>query len=284
MTLLREKMIRDMQLRRLAERTQQAYLSAVIGLVKHYQKSPDQINEREVQDYLLDMLNRRQLAWSTCDLCVSGLEFFYRTTLGKTRVQFQIPRRRHEQKLPEILNRVEVEKLFEGASHPQHRMILMTTYAAGLRLSEVVHLRVSDIDSERMMIRVEQGKGNKDRYTLLSERLLRELRVYWRAYRPKEWLFSMGNGSRPISDRTVQKIFYRAKDRAGITKRGGIHMLRHAFGTHLLEGGTDVRVIQNLMGHKSLQTTSRYMHVSRQRVMAAVSPFDRFSPPERSPL
>ena len=278
MTDLRAKMIRDMQLRRLAPKTQEAYLAAVTGLAKHYKQSPDQIQERQVHDYLLDMLNRRKLSWSTCDQRASGLEFFYRVTLGQSQAHFSIPRRQHGQKLPEILNGAELERLFACVRNPKHRMIFMTAYSGGLRLNEALHLKVSDIDSERMTIRIEQGKGNKDRYTVLSQRLLAELRVYWRSWRPSHWLFPASQDStRAISEDSLQKVFKEAKARAKIGKSGSTHMLRHAFATHSLEAGTDVRTIQVLLGHKSLQTTSRYLRVTSQRLTAAPSPLDRLS-------
>ncbi len=275
MTLLRQKMIRDMQLRRLAPKTQEAYLRAVYGLAQHYNQSPDQIKEAQIQDYIVGLLNRRKLSWSTCDQIASGLEFFYQNTLGKTQSHFSLPRRKHAQKLPEILSPMELEKLFSCASNPKYRMLLMLTYSGGLRLSEVIQLKVSDIDSQRMMIRVHQGKGCKDRYTVLSKRLLEELRSYWKLFRPSHWLFPGQRGSRPINPTCAQKAFTATKRLAGIKKQGGIHMLRHAFATHLLESNVDVRTIQKLMGHKYMETTARYMQVTQQRLEATPNPLDR---------
>jgi site-specific recombinase XerD len=194
-------------------------------------------------------------------------------TLGLSATQFKLPRRRHAQKLPEVLSAIELDRLFRGLRHPQYQMIFKLAYASGLRLSEVRSLKVTDIDSGRMMIRVEQGKGNKDRYTVMSKGLLDELRVYWREFRPKNWLFTGRNG-KPIGETSIQKAFVEAKKKAEITKRGGIHMLRHSFGTHLLEAGVDVRTIQTLMGHNYIQTTMRYMQVSEKRLSRTPSPLD----------
>ena len=274
MTELRQRMIRDMQLRRFAPRTHETYLSAVAGLAKHYKCSPDKLDEKQVQDYLLYLMNERKLSWATCDVRASGLTFFYRTTMGRSASNFVIPPRRHAQRLPEIFSLEEIERLFNCASNLKHRMILMTTYGGGLRLGEVIHLKVTDIDSQRMAIRVEQGKGNKDRFTLLSPRLLEGLRQYWQAYRPQLWLFPGNPPNEPLCDTSVQKVFMMAKLKAGIRKSGGIHTLRHCFCTHLLESGVDVRTIQELMGHRSLMTTSRYMRVTREQLAKTRSPLD----------
>ena len=279
MSELRDRMIRDMQLRRFSPRTHESYLSAVRDLAKHYKCSPDQLDNEQVQSYLLYLMNVRKLSWGTCDLRASALTFFYRTTLGRSASVFNIPPRQHAQRLPEIFSLQEVERLFDGTDNLKHRMILMTTYGGGLRLGEVVHLKITDIDSQRMAIRVEQGKGNKDRYTLLSLRLLEGLREYWRAYRPKLWLFPGDRPGKPLHDTSVQKVFNHAKLRAGIRKRGGIHTLRHCFCTHLLESGVDVRTIQVLMGHRSHQTTSRYMQVTRRHLANTPSPLDLLARP-----
>jgi integrase/recombinase XerD len=274
MTTLRQRMIRDMQLRRLADRTQQSYLWAVTGLAKYYHQSPDQIEEKRVLDYLLHLLNQRKLAWSTCDLIASGLEFFYRTTLGRTQTEFRLPPRRHAQRLPEILSVQEIKNLFAAAQNPKHRALLMTAYDAGLRLGEVVRLKIADIDSQRMMIRVEQGKGNKDRYSLLSKTLLAELRAYWKITRPSIWLFPSRRLQKPLTKSSLKEIYRHAKRKAGIRKRGGVHTLRHCFATHLLEAGEDLRTIQVLMGHKNIQTTSRYLQLSRHKLLSTKSPLE----------
>jgi site-specific recombinase XerD len=250
------------------------------GGARYYARRPDRISEQEVQKYLLHLIEQRKLAWSSCNIAAQGLKFFYRVTLKRTEAQFGIPTARQPQKLPQILAREEVARLIERTTHPRHRAILMTTYGAGLRLNEVCHLKLTDIDSARMTIRVEQGKGAKDRYTLLSARLLAELRRYWAWYRPKIWLFTSKDGAHPISDATVQKIFYAAKKRAAIVKECGIHGLRHAFATHLLEAGVDVHTIQRLMGHGHISSTLRYFHLARKHLAKTPSPLDLL---ERAP-
>jgi site-specific recombinase XerD len=270
----RSKMLDDMTLRGLAERTQQAYLSAVERLAKHYRRNPAELSEADVQQYLLYLLRERGLSHSSCNLAVNGLKFFYRVTLERREVEFCLPRPKQPQRLPEILSGEEVARLFEVTANPKHRALLMSAYGGGLRVSEVVALRVTDIDSARMTIRVEQGKGRKDRYTLLSKRLLGELRRYWMAYRPPLWLFPRRDGTDHMSAHTAQKVYYKARDKAGIEKRCGIHGLRHAFATHLLESGVDVHTIQRLLGHGSIATTMRYFHLTRQRVTSTASPLD----------
>lgn len=274
MGALRKQMDGDLVVRGMAVRTREAYLGAVAGLAKYYGRRPDRVSEAEVQKYLLHLIEERKLAWSSCNVVAQGLKFFYRVTLKKSEAQFVIPRARAPQKLPHILAREEVARLIDLTVHPKHRAILMSAYGAGLRLNEICHLKLADIDSDRMTIRVEQGKGAKDRYTLLSPRLLSELRRYWASYRPKLWLFTSKDGVHPISDATVQKIFYAAKRRAGIVKDCGIHGLRHAFATHLLEAGVDIHTIQRLMGHGHISSTLRYFHLARKHLAGTVSPLE----------
>lgn len=275
MGALREQMDADMVVRGMSERTRESYLAAVSAMAKHYRRSPEQLSEVEVQRYLLYLIQERKLAWSTCNLAASGLRFLYHITLKRPQAQFDIPRARQPQKLPQILAREEIAQLLELTTNPKHRVILMTAYGAGLRLTELCRLKVGDIDSSRMNIRVEQGKGRKDRYTLLSPRLLGELRCYWIAYRPKQWLFTGTRDSvHPISQHSVQRLYYAAKARAKITKQCGIHGLRHAFATHLLEGGVDIHTIQRLMGHGHISSTLRYFHLADKHLAATASPLD----------
>ena len=277
---LRQKMNEDMVLRGMAVRTRESYIKAVAGLAKHYRRAPDQINEAEVQQYLLYLLTVRKLAWSSCNIVTHGLKFFYHHTLKRPELDFVIPSARQPQKLPQILSREEVAALLANAHHIKHRAFLMTTYAAGLRVSEACALKVSDLDSQRMMIRVANGKGAKDRYTLFSARLLKELRVYWAACRPALYLFPASRlPAVPMSPKAAQRIYYAARDRAGIAKEGGIHSLRHAFATHLLEGGVDVHTIQRLMGHGHLSTTMRYFHLAREHLANTPSPLDLLERP-----
>lgn len=276
MTELRQKMIRDMQLRRFAPSTQAAYLAAVTALAKHFNESPNLIPNEKVKDHLLYLLNERKLSWSTCDQHASALQFFYRVTVGRES-HFILPPRQHAQRLPEVLSGAELERLFAAVSCLKHRVMLMVAYASGLRLSELTHLKVTDIDGQRMMIRVDQGKGNKDRYTLLSKRLLDELRAYWKVYKPKTWLFPGKTPDKPLHESSIQHALIKAKLKAGIRKGGGMHALRHCFGTHLLEAGTDLRTIQVMMGHRSVQTTARYTRVTSHKIRHTASPFDLLS-------
>ena len=204
----------------------------------------------------------RALSWSTCNVAVCAFRFFYLEVVGWEQVSLPLPPRKKPKTLPVILSRQELERLFACAGSPKYRVLLMTTYAAGLRVSEVVNLKPADIDSHRLMIRVEQAKGAKDRYTLLSPRLLEELRLYWKLYRPTTWLFpSTRDPQRKLAIGRAQKIYYEAKHRAGISHGHGIHTLRHCFATHLLEAGLDLRTIQSLRGHTAISTTMRYLQV-----------------------
>ena len=275
MSALRKQMEADMAIRGLAYRTREAYVGSVAKLARHYGRRPDQISEAEVQRYLLYLLQERKLAHSSCNIVCSGLEFFYRVTLKRREAEFCVPRPKVPSKLPQVLSREEVAALFEKTTNLKHRAFLMTTYGGGLRLQEACQLKVGDIDSDRMTLRVECGKGARDRYTLLSPRLLGELRRYWIAQRPTLWLFPAARDcDQPLSRNSAQRIYYAAKDRAGITKAGGIHALRHAFATHLLEAGVDVHSIQRLLGHGSLGTTARYFHLAQKHLSGTHSPLD----------
>ena len=276
MTELRRRMDDDMLARGFADRTRESYLWAVTGLARFYRRSPDRITDAEIQAYVVHLLRDRQLSWSTCNIVVSGLRFFYHITLKRDRTTFSIPSPRQSGKLPIVLSREEVQRLLTHAANQKHRTMLMTAYAAGLRLSEVLHLQVDDIDSARMMIRVVQGKGGKDRYTLLSTRLLEALRAYWKVERPSDWLFPARgkDPARPMDPSSLQKAYLTAKRRAGLTKPGGIHTLRHCFATHLLESGVDLHTIQRLLGHGHLSTTTRYFQLTRHTETGSGSPLD----------
>jgi integrase/recombinase XerD len=274
MTPLRAQMIRDMQLQRRAPKTQAAYVTAVAGLATFYQCSPDRLQPEQIRTYLHHLLVERRLAWSSCNQAAAGLKFFYTKTLGWDVLHLDLPPRTGRLQLPRVLSIEELQHLFTSAKNPRHRVLLMTTYAAGLRVSEVVRLRLTDIESDRLLLRVEQGKGRKDRYTLLSTRLLTELHTYWKCYRPAPWLFTGLDPRTPMPIGTAQKIYYHAKRTAGITHGQGIHTLRHCFATHLLEAGVDVRTIQMLLGHRSLDTTTRYLRITRQHLATIRSPFD----------
>ena len=285
MTSLRQKMINEMTLRRFSHKTQEAYVAAVAGLARYYNLSPEKIDKQMIQDYLLHLMKERKLSWNSCNVAVSGLRFLYTQTLGMDSMYLSIPPRKKDSRLPEIFSAKEVEKLFSALTNQKHRTMLMTTYAAGLRVSEVVGLKITDIDSNRMMIRIQQGKGRKDRYTILSRRLLKELRIYWKMYRPSAWLFYSGKKTRrPLSVSSLQRVYNHAKELAGITKGKGIHTLRHCFATHLLEAGIDLRTIQVLMGHVSIMTTMGYLQVTRKHLGTTESPLDLLDVTENTKL
>ena len=262
MSELSEQMIQDMKARGLSPRTQDSYVNAVRRLAKRYDRSPELITEREVQAHLLESCDRG-LSWSTVNGQACAIRFFYSVTLKRDCDEFEIPASRKPVRLPEILSREEIQRLFAVTANLKHRALLMTAYGAGLRASEVARLQVDHLDSEREMIRVEQGKGQKDRYTILPAELLRELRDYFRRLWPETWLFPSRRGGGPLSQRSVGRIYTGARDRAGIRKAGGIHALRHAFATHLIEDGTELHVVQRLLGHRRIHTTMRYLHLTR---------------------
>ena len=282
MTELRRRMDEDMVVRGMADRTRETYLWAVEGLARYYRRSPDQVTDQEVQGYLRHLLQDRHRSWSTVHIVVHGLRFFYHTTLKRDRTTFEIPGPRQPVTLPVVLSAQEIEQVLAHTVNRKHRTMLLTTYAAGLRLNEVLHLHVHDIDSTRMMIRVEHGKGAKDRYTVLSARLLEALRSYWSIARPRVWLFPARGGDRPMHPTSLQRAYHAAKRRAGVTKPGGLHGLRHAFATHLLEAGVDVHTIQRLLGHGDITTTTRYFHLTTHAQIGPNSALDllaRFSTP-----
>ena len=277
MTPLRQRMIDAMVLRGLALRTQQAYVSAVAQLARHYGRSPEELDAAQVQAWLLHRVSERRLSYETIRQAVCAIRFLFTTVLGRPDEALSIPYPRTPQRQPEILSRDELARLFDAANGIRARTLLMTTYAAGLRLSEVCRLRLADIDSapDRMCIRVVGGKGGKDRYTLLTATLLDTLRLYWRASRPRHWLFPASRDpSQPFNDSALQRIYHRCRERAGITKRGGVHTLRHCYATHLLEAGVDLATLSRLLGHGHLSTTQRYLHLARPGQMPPDSPLD----------
>jgi integrase/recombinase XerD len=273
MTPLRQRMIREMELRQFSPCTIESYQTAVSDLSRFYHRSPDQLNLEEIRSYLHHLLTERKVAQSTCNQRAAGLTFFYRHVLGQETFDLKI-RRKHSGKLPEVYSQQELVRLFDAARNRRDRVLLMTTYAAGLRLKEVQHLQPIHVHAQRQLIRVEQGKGQKDRYTLLSPQLLQELRAYWKEFRPGAWLFPNLQKTAPMKRWTVQQIFYTAKRRAGLERGHGLHTLRHCFATHLLEAGVDLRTIQLLLGHRSINTTTIYLHVAQKKLGDLKSPFD----------
>jgi site-specific recombinase XerD len=272
-------MLREMRLQSFSPRTIESYLESMIGLARYYHRSPDQLKLEEIRTYLHYLLCERQLASSTCNLRAAGITFFYRHVLGQQNFDLKF-RRKHSRKLPEIYSAEELIQLFDAAPSRRDRVFLMTTYAAGLRLKEIRHLQPRHIHSQRRLIRVEQGKGQKDRYTLLSPRLLEELRDYWKEYRPGEWLFPNATKTGPLGERQGQQIFEQAKRDAGLKRGHGLHTLRHCFATHLLEAGVDLRTIQLLLGHRSITTTTLYLHLTEKKLAQVPSPFDLLRMPQ----
>jgi site-specific recombinase XerD len=267
-------MLRAMTVRGLARRTQQSYVMAVRRLARHYGRSPDVLTAEEIQSYLARMIEVDGLSWSTCSIAANAFRFLYHVTLGLNAIDFEVPRPRQPQRLPEILSHEEVSRLFAAVKHAKHRLIFETIYACGLRVSEATQLKVRDIDRDRMTVRIEQGKGSKDRYVPLSKRLLQRLEHYWATDRPRHWVFEGSTPERCVHISAVQKAYTLAKLRAGIQKHGGVHALRHAYATHLIESGVDVLTVQRLLGHRSVSTTMRYFHLSQARVAIIRSPLD----------
>lgn len=275
---LRQRMIRAMELGNLSKNTQRAYLSAVSGLARHYMQPPDKITKEMIEDYLLYLKNEKGQASNTRGVVVCGLRFIYRSVLLDEESSPGFGFRRKPRKLPTVLSQAQIWRIINATGNMKHRLLLMATYSGGLRAGEVIKLKPEHIDSERMLIKVEDGKGEKDRYTLLSEKFLKELRHYYRTYRPKKWLFPSSHSREPLCYETVRSVYDNSRKKAGIKKGAGVHTLRHSFATHLLEAGYDIRKIQVLMGHKSLSTTMIYLHVSRQTLSKIKSPLDLFDP------
>lgn len=269
MSPLRQQLIDALVLRNFALRTREVYLYWAIELARFTHASPDQLDTDDLERFLLHLLRDRHLSPSTCNQARHAVRFLWCEVLKRPDFAVELPSARVPQRLPEILSRDEVARLLAAARNLRNRVALMIPYAAGLRVAELAHLRVTDIDSQRMALRVDQGKGGRDRYTLLPPDLLDSLRLYWRAYRPRIWLFPQRHGDVPIDPGQAQKWFYAARDRAGIAKKVGIHALRHAFATHLLEAGVDIHTIQELMGHTSLSSTQRYLHLARPDALSS---------------
>jgi integrase/recombinase XerD len=275
MTPLRLRMIEDMQIRNLAPLTQSAYLLQVSLFARHFGQSPERLGREDIRAYRLYLAQDKHLAASSISVAVAALRFFYTVTLKQAwTVDADIPTCRLPRKLPQVLSQKEVSQFLDAVESLKHRVILTVCYAAGLRVSEAVRLKPSAIDSRRMVIRVEEGKGRKDRYVMLSPKLLDILRDYWKATRPTEWLFPGDRPGRPITRFAVERVCQETRQRSDITKPVTPHSLRHAFAVHLLESGADLRTIQLLLGHRSLTTTSRYLRIATSKVCATASPLD----------
>jgi len=259
MTSLRQRMITAMQMRGFSPRTHESYLDAVRGLAKYTHRAPDALERGDLKDYFEYLVLRRKLAPASVRLSYNGIRFLYLQVLDWPALDLEVSLPKRPQRIPGLLTRAEVAAILAACPNARYRAMLTLCYGCGLRLSEVLAVRVTDIDSERMLLRVEQGKGAKDRLVPLSPTLLEHLRAYWRLYRPSDWLFA-GKTGQPLSPTSLQKAFTHAKRTAGVTKVGGIHGLRHAYATHQLAAGLGVERLQRLMGHANIQTTLRYVH------------------------
>ena len=273
MTPLRQRFIDDLRLRNYAQRTIETYVGRIVAFAKHFGRSPDLLGPEEVRTFQLHLLERR-VSWSSFNQAVCALRFLYGTTLGRPEQLPLIPYGKRPKTLPSVLAPQEVLRLIDAAPTPRDRIFLQVAYGCGLRLSELIHLRVTDIDSARMVIQVRQGKGAKDRLVPLSPRLLQELRAYWRRYRPSAWLFPGDKPGQPISGSNLQRRFGQLVQRVGLTKHCSLHTLRHSYATHLLEAGVDLLTLKALLGHTCLQTTAHYLHVSTQRLQQTPSLLD----------
>lgn len=274
MTPLRQRMLEDMAIRNLADNTQSSYIQQIISYAKHFHRAPEELGPEDIRTYQLHLTQTRRLSASSVSVATGALRFLYKVTLKRAWAIDEIPMPKRPFRLPVILSPEEVMHFLESIDNLKHRAILMTAYAAGLRVSEATHLKATDIDSQRMMLRVDQGKGRKDRFVMLSPRLLDELRAYWKAVHPTLWLFPGDRPGQPITRSAVEQACQKALLASRISKPITPHSLRHAFATHLLESGADLRTIQLLLGHRSLATTSRYLKVATTTVCATTSPFD----------
>jgi site-specific recombinase XerD len=274
MTPLRQRMLHDMQVRNLSPRTIECYLSHVAKFARYFGRSPEHLGPEEVRRWQVHLVEEKRASWSTFNQAVCALRFFYRITLAQDWPVTQIPYAKRPKRLPTVLSIDEVHRLLACVPSLKPRLVLTTAYAAGLRISEATQLQVTHVDSQRMMIHVEQGKGAKDRLVPLSPRLLEELRSYWRLTRPWHWLFPGLNPQQPLHPGTVQRECQQAAQAAKLTKHVTPHTLRHSYATHLLEAGVDLPTIQRLLGHQSVSTTMIYLHVSAQRVKTIASPWD----------
>lgn len=277
MSALREAVLLQMRLRGFAVKTVEAYIHAMEQLWQFYQRSLERLSCEEVQRFLDEIIKVRKLAWATVNVYFSAYRFLYEQVLKRSAHEFSIPPRGRSGTRPGILNRTEVERLIEAPPNLKHRALLAMAYGSGLRVSEVVRVKIADVDRGRMMLRVEQGKGRKDRYTVLSAKALGLLETVWRRYRLSEFFFTGQDRINPICAGTAQSVYYAALARSGVRRVGGIHVLRHCFATHAMENGVDIYTIKRWMGHGALVTTGRYMHVTAEHLAKVKSPLDTFN-------
>jgi len=282
MTPLRQRFVDDLRLRNYATRTIQSYVAAVAYLARHFHRSPDQLGAEELRAFQLHLLQQR-VSWSRFNQTVCALRLFYRLTLGRSELVEHLPFGKRPRTLPVVLSPQEVLQFLEAATPGRDRVLFQTAYACGLRVSELIRLQLTDIDSARMVLHVHQGKGRKDRLVPLSPRLLEELRSYWRQRRPRTWLFPAQRGAGHLSVHWVQKLCRRLAARAGLSKPVTPHTLRHSYATHLVEAGVNLLTVQQLLGHRDLQTTARYVHLSTHHLQQTPSLLDLLVLPTEPP-
>jgi len=271
---LYNQMKMDLELKNFSPKTIRCYLDCMVQFVRHYGRSPVDMDEEEIRGYLHYLITEKKVSQSSINQAYSAMKFFYETSLGRVWNGIRIPRSKIRKKLPVVFSLQEVRSLLASVDNLKHQALLTTIYSGGLRLGEATKLRPSDIDGERMTILVQGGKGNKDRYTVLGERTLELLRLYYKVYRPVQWLFPSRDSDKPLSGASVQRVFKKALHRAGIKKKASVHTLRHSFATHLLESGTDLYYIQRLLGHSAASTTSVYLHITGRDLAKVTSPID----------
>ena len=259
---------------RVAEKTKKAYLQAVRGLEVFHKQPADKLKNEQIQNYLHHCIQEKELAWSSCNVLFCALKKYYSGYLGRDESQFSIPPRPRSRQLPMLLSPLEVRSILLATGNLKHKALLAIVYGSGLRVSEAVSLEPHHIESKRMMVRVEQGKGRKDRYTVLSKTSLELLREYWRNYRPGKWIFFGRDKNLPMPIGTAQKIFYKAKEKSGVTRGRGIHTFRHCFASHALEQGVEMYIIKRWLGHTSITTTCGYLHLSPSHLAKIKSPLD----------
>ena len=274
MSALREAVLLQMRLRGFAVKTVDGYIHAMEQLWAFYRRALDLLSCGEVQRFLDEIITVRKLAWATVNVYFSAYRFLYEQVLKRSKHEFSIPPRGRSGKRPGVLNRAEVERVIAAPRNIKHRALLAMTYGSGLRVSEVVRVRIADVDRGRMRLFVGEGKGHKDRYTVLSARALSLLEDLWRQTHPTEFFFTRTHGDNPLNDGTAQAVYYAALRTSGVRRVGGIHVLRHCFATHLLEAGVDLYTIQRWLGHTSLVTTSRYLHMTAGHLAKVKSPLD----------
>jgi len=278
MSELRQQMLADLRIRNYAERTQGIYVHRVAEMARHFKRSPEDLTKEEVRSYLRELKEGRRVSRSAFAQVIGALRFLYQVTLDRPDMVPHLPYPRLKRRHPVVLSAEEVVRLLRAIGNLKHRTVAMVLYGAGLRITEALALELRDVDSSRMVLTVRHGKGDRDRQVALSSVLLEALRTYWRAYRPSTWLFPGQKADQPLSAATIQRAVKAARLKAKIAKPATPHTLRHSYATHLMEAGTDLRVIQTLLGHGSLKTTAIYTHVARERLHATRSPLDALSP------